>query len=63
MKMVTFSKAQNDLVNLIHLVEQGKEDFIIHKNAEFKLVLVTQPAEKCQFGQHRGKIRISSSFD
>lgn len=64
MKTVTSLEAQNELVDLIHLVEQGEEVFITHENARFKLVLITTPpAKKRQFGQHRGKIRISSDFD
>ena len=63
MKTVTSLEAQNELIDLIHLVEQGEEVFITHDRAQFKLVLVTTPAKKRQFGQHRGKIRVSSDFD
>ena len=64
MKTVTSLEAQNQLVDLIHLVEQGEEVFISHERAQFKPVLVTPPsAKKRQFGQHRGKIRISPDFD
>ncbi len=63
MKTVTALEAQNELVDLIHLVEQGEEVFIIHEDIQFKLVLVTQLAKKRQFGQHRGKIRMSPDFD
>jgi antitoxin (DNA-binding transcriptional repressor) of toxin-antitoxin stability system len=63
-KIVTVQEAAGHLLELIALVEQGQEVVIVHDDQpKVKLVPVGQAPQKRVFGQHRGKIQMSSDFD
>lgn len=64
---VTVEEAGSRLEELIELVERGGEVVILKGNEpKAKLVALPSPAPKPgkrEFGQYRGKIRISADFD
>lgn len=63
MKTITLQEAQQCLPELIHLVEQGEEIFIIHDHLTVKLIIPPKTFKKRQFGQHTGKAQMSDDFN
>lgn len=61
---ISLQEAQNKLSELINLVEQGEEIFILGDNeTRIKLVSFTGKAKKRIFGQHQGLATMSEDFD
>jgi antitoxin (DNA-binding transcriptional repressor) of toxin-antitoxin stability system len=63
MKTITLPEAQQCLPELIYLVEQGEEVFIIHNHLTVKLIISPKTFKKRQFGQHTGKAQMSDDFN
>jgi len=64
MKTITLEEAQQHLPELILLVEQGEEVFIVHDNLPtVKLVMSLEKLEKRKFGQYTGKAKMSDDFN
>ena len=60
---ISLQEAQNKLPELINLVEQGEEIFILGNNkTRIKLVSFTEKTQKRVFG-HRGLATMSEDFD
>lgn len=63
-KIVTVEEAQSHLLELISLVEKGEEVVIVHQDQpRVKLVPLVRQSHKRIFGQHRGKVWMSTDFD
>lgn len=61
---ISLQEAQSKLPELIHLVEQGEEIFILGDNkTRIKLVSFTEKPKTRVFGQHRGMATLSEDFD
>lgn len=61
---IALQDAQNKLPELIQLVEQGEEIFILGDNKiRIKLVSCTEKPKKRLFGQHRGLVTMSEDFN
>lgn len=61
---IPLQEAQNKLPELINLVEQGEEIFILGDNdTRIKLVSFTGKPKKRVFGQHQGLATMSEDFD
>jgi len=61
---VPLQEAKNKLTELINLVEQGEEIFILGDNKiKIKLVPFTDKPHKRVFGQHRDKAIMSEDFN
>ena len=61
---IPLQEAQNKLSELIDLVEQGEEVFILSDNkTRIKLVSFTEKPKIRVFGQHRGLATLSEDFD
>ena len=61
---ISLQEAKDKLPELINLVEQGEEIFIIGDNkTKIKLVSFTEKPKKRVFGQHREQVIISEDFN
>ncbi|MDP2902387.1 MAG: hypothetical protein Q8N96_04680 [Methylovulum sp.] len=61
---ISLQEAQNKLPELINLVEQGEDVFILGDNqTRIQLVSFTEKSKKRVFGQHRGLATMSEDFD
>lgn len=61
---ISLQEAKNQLPELIALVEQGEDIFIIGDNqTKIKLVSFTEKPKKRVFGQHRGLATMSDDFN
>jgi antitoxin (DNA-binding transcriptional repressor) of toxin-antitoxin stability system len=64
MKNIPLQEAQHKLPELVALVEQGEEIFILSDNkTRIKLVSCTHLPKKRVFGQHRGLATMREDFD
>jgi antitoxin (DNA-binding transcriptional repressor) of toxin-antitoxin stability system len=64
MQNIPWQEAQHKLLELVALVEQGEEIFILGDNkARIKLVSCTHLPKKRVFGQHRGLATMREDFD
>ena len=61
---ISLQEAKDKLPELINLVEQGEEVFIIGNNkTKIKLVSFTEKPKKRVFGQHREQAHCSEDFN
>ena len=61
---VSLQEAKDKLPELINLVEQGEDIFILGDNKiKIKLVSFTEQQKKRQFGQHRDQAVMSNDFN
>ena len=61
---ISLQEAKDKLPELINLVEQGEEVFIIGNNkTKIKLVSFTEKPKKRVFGQHREQAIMSEDFN
>ncbi len=61
---IPLQEAKDKLSELINLVEQGEEIFILADNAvKIKLVSFTEKPKKRQFGQHLHQAIMSDDFN
>ncbi|HEY5139724.1 MAG TPA: type II toxin-antitoxin system Phd/YefM family antitoxin [Methylococcales bacterium] len=61
---ISLQEAEDKLPELINLVEQGEEGFIIGNNkTKIKLVSFTEKPKKRVFGQHRGQAIMSEDVN
>ena len=61
---ISLQEAKDKLSELINLVEQGEEIFIIGDNkTKIKLVSFTEKPKKRVFGQHRELVMMSEDFN
>ena len=64
MLSISLQEAKDKLPELINLVEQGEEVFIIGNNkTKIKLVSFTEKPKKRMFGQHRDLAIMSEDFN
>jgi len=64
MLSISLQEAKDKLSELINLVEQGEEIFIIGDNkTKIKLVSFTEKPKKRVFGQHRELVMMSEDFN
>ena len=61
---ISLQEAKDKLPELINLVEQGEEIFIIGDNkTKIKLVSFTEKPKARVFGQHRNRVMMSEDFN
>ena len=64
MPNISLQEAQKTLPELIHLVEQGEDVFILSDHqTRIKLVACTEKTKQRVFGQHQGLASLSEDFD
>ena len=61
---ISLQDAKDNLAELINIVEEGEDVFIIGDNeAKIKLVSFTKKSKKRIFGQHRNQAFMSEDFN